>query len=307
MEVKHPNSREISVFLFTGTPFIQIQQTVNQAEKGDQPYFIQSRATIGSYFKPGTNGSIGTGLLDWEVALLLPSIVDLPSDDREFWKAVNNFYRNISTSVTPEGLTLEIGLIEDNDMPIQYKNNGEKVNNMPINIYNYVIYRHLIKHPSVAKSFNEAKEYGGQKMWFILDRIAESKLELAKLENRKLADEIYYKVVADKEQIRMFLILAGVVPNQLSEIERKIKLKEIADADPQKIIDIENSPNSKSILFVSDLLELGILNTAGSRILISENNVDLGGSKTEAALTIFDKKSVELKNRLMALKKDATK
>lgn len=307
MEHKHGNSREISVFLFTGTNWIQIQQKVNQAEKGDQPYFIQSRATIGSYFKPGTNGSIGTGLLDWEVSLLLPSIVDLPSSDREFWKAVNDFYRNIDTAVTPEGLTLEIGLTEDNEMPISYKQNGETVLNLPLNIYDYVIYRHILKHPMVAKTFAEAKEYGGQKMWYILDRIAESKIELAKLENRKLADEVYYKVIADKEQIRMFLILAGVNPNQLSEIDRKLKLKEIADGSPQTLIDIENNPNSKAVLFVSDLLELGILTTAGNRILISENNVDLGGSKTEAALTIYDKKSVELKNRLTALKKDATK
>src|SRR6185369_6924189 len=119
----------------------------------------QSFKAIGPYHKGNV---VATGLSREEIKILLPTAagVGLEPEDRTFTQAVTAFYNSILTRVPQDGLRLEVGL-ENNEAELSNTN-------MPLNVKDYIIWRHAIGHPDVASSREDALR-GYNKRFYVLD------------------------------------------------------------------------------------------------------------------------------------------
>src|SRR5690606_19206039 len=114
---------------------------------------------VGPYYQGRVPGS---GLTFQEQKLLLPDVIGVEANDKDFRREVEKFYHEILTKIPDAGIELEIGLENDNE-PLSESN-------MPLNIKDYVIYRHIINSPQVAKDKDTADRWGHLKPFYIEDQ-----------------------------------------------------------------------------------------------------------------------------------------
>src|SRR5690606_22846505 len=96
--LKLNNMPSKKIFIKRNRPFIHEQLHSTEARE----YLSLSRRSIGSYWATKDSRRSGTGLNDEEVKLLLPQILEVQADDRDFRKTVGRFYEEISTLIPYE-------------------------------------------------------------------------------------------------------------------------------------------------------------------------------------------------------------
>jgi hypothetical protein len=288
--MNHPNSKKITIFR-TGT-FISRAQG-----KEAQEYFAQSKAPIGSYWESANSQKVGSGLSFKEESLLLPLIIDTPKDDKEFRKKVTEFYNEISTDVPfGTGVTLEVGLEEDNAGQISEKN-------MPIKLMDYLRYRHAQNHPKVAATKELAD--GNQLVdYYIFDKDNVQAKNTKKVKERDAAMQIYLEVKNEESQVDQMLTLLGVDPREYATAKDKAnlkteKLRELADADPSKFVEAHSSGDLEIRAWITNMVTVGVLKKIGQKYMDGETNEIIGNSLEE---TIFFFKDEEKSGEITVLK-----
>lgn len=222
----HPNSRLVTIF--RSNTFVQNSQagqnSVNKdGSKGDeglQDWMNQSSRNIGPFMQSNTARIIGSGLTEDEKALLMPLMIHMEADDKEFRKTVFDFFNSLTTKIPPTtGKVLETGLTEDNSKPISKKN-------MPLNPEHYIRYRHAKSHPWVAGSRSEA-DGNTLKSFYIVDADAELKELSDKVVLQDKADAIWLSIKNQPQKIAMLLTLMGKDERDYSG--RNAEAKKVAD------------------------------------------------------------------------------
>lgn len=254
-------------------------------------FFGGAARGIGSYFKGKKPGS---GLTFKEEKLLMPELVNLPSDDRDFRKAVELFFTDITTRVPEKGLPLEIALM-DNTKPLGAEIETEEgvVPNMPINIEEYVTYRHAISHPQVAPSQEEAR--GNQLiLFYVLD---EKKTAEALQKDNDIKDQAmteYLLIKKDEAKVDMVLTNLGKDTREIESGKQILMLKEYIEQE-----DVEYSNNFLQVVKdnkldvkyrIRKLIQSNILRRVGTRVVIVESG-DIIGTDIDEAVTWFEDKS----------------
>jgi len=278
----HPNSKV--VYLKRAQPFKH--ESMNSEVMQEQLSY--TRRGLGSYFASKTSKLIGTGLNPKEGQILHPIFFNLSPSDKELRQNVDDWYIEINTDIPygEMGRPFEIGLEESNEQPISETN-------VPIDIEQYMRYRHALKHPYVAASPELAA--GNQlKLYFFEDP---TKVQNLKLQEVQVKDEAFIDYQQAKDNMEKVLMLVSVLkgylkpvkgkpkmnPKTASETELLIALRELADEHSREFHNAANDTKLKKRYFVDQLLEAGILRRAGTgTIQVVESGDAIGETINEA-------------------------
>ena len=275
----------------------------NESQDGIDEYLAATKQSIGSNWSSSSNKQIGTGLTPTEISILIPHLIDLEPTDRDFKKAVKDFYQSIHTNVDyTSGVELDISL-HNNDEPLS-------VDNLPNNVYDYVKYRHAMQHPEVAPNAETAK--GNSLYRFYIHNPLEVKRKTTDIRERRdeaLAE--YLKLTKEKgeEKIDNVMFLFGE-DARLYDKDAKLEfLSAKANSSDSEVLSIfiknatDKDLDLKGVL--AKAVKVGVLKMAGARYLYVENGNVLAYSQDEAVLNL--KEDADTLTALKALIQDKTK
>lgn len=304
---RHANSKRITIF--------RAGSFSDDAQTGAADFMSMSRKSIGSYLQSHLGKGVGTGLTFEEIDLLMPLVIDIPKDDRTFRAGVTDFFASLATDIPyGTGKELEIGLSISNDQPVTYcekKDNGQVVTNLPINLNEYIRYRHAIRHPYVVMSKEEAK--GNQLVQFYIfdpETVVKSTAEVTTTRDKAIT--LYLSLKEDMKKVDMMLTLMKVDPRMFSgknaAAEKLEELRALADIKPKDFVDQHTEKHFEERYTLHTLLNTGICKEIGKRIADVETGAILGNNEEEAIYWILDKTNSQtlslMKTRMQeALKK----
>lgn len=260
-------------------------------------WFNQAFKCISPYWKGKV---VGTGLTYTEQKILLPYVIGVEADDREFRKRVELFYHELLTKIPPQGLKLEIGL-EDDSLPLSETN-------LPINIQNYIIYRHAIGHPKMAQNAAEADRDPTKAMYvYDPERTTNINIELNTLEDAAISS--YFKYKDDEVKVDQILTMLGVNTKVLNFQDKLLKLKSFTKkdaakgdlenrADFQRFIDICEDPDLMIKYLIQEMVGAQILTREGTTIFIKESGEAIGANAKEAVAFLKNPKNSRIYNML---------
>ena len=297
------NGPEKIVFIKRKQTFIEESNTDPEVAE----YFNMSYRAVGSYYKQ-TGKQYGTGLTRKEENILLPEMIGYypETDRRDFRKGVGEYYRNINTKIPPEGLRLNIAL-EQPDAELSEEN-------MPVNIRDYIIYKHAQSHPETGQTYEEAEMYQHKRFYLEdEDSLISDASGLSDKEDKARLE--YYKIVDDGPKVEQMLVLLGVHTRKMKPEEKRLKLKEYTTIEEkrtasynetklQKFIDISNDKRLKTKYLIEEMIRVDVLERVGSKILMKETGDLLGDDLKETALWFEDKGNVKEVNVLKARYKE---
>lgn len=266
----------------------EVSDWFNQAFKCISPYWNKLGATV------------GTGLTVGEQRLLMPYLHGVESDDRDFRKKTEEYFHNLLTKLPAGGLKLEIGLEKD-DEPLSK-------DNFPLDIAQFVIYRHAIGHPKMALSEEEA-DRDPTKMYYIDDPSATKvgNIRLNELEDKAL--HCYFKYKDDEIKVDQILTLSGVHTNKLSPNEKIIKFKSLCVKPENVSIGVQQStlesfirlcedPNLAVKYLIEEMIGAQVLERQGQTIFEKETGKPLGATLQEAVAFLQNPKNSKILNVL---------
>jgi hypothetical protein len=281
MNMKHPNSREITIFRTKS--FLENAQGAEAAE-----YMASSKKSIGSYFVGAGSSRIASGLDFYEEALLLPLILSVPESHPDFRKKVDEYYINISTNIPAKhGATFETGL---------QKQNGKRIaddvitkDNLPLNLEQYLKFRHAIKHPEVAGN----KEEGNAISWKQYYIFNPYELQAKKVEDNEAKDEAMGLFLAlrkeaekgDKMKLDIMLTLLGKDPREFTSKEpvkeKENALRELAMSDPHTFRSTYESGDLNERYWLKTLNNLEIIRQIQGRYVDMETKQAIANNEQE--------------------------
>jgi len=272
---KHINSRIVTIR--RAPSFISKAQGIEVKD-----FMTSAIQEIGSYFEGGGSTRIGSGLTITEEKILLPEHIGISSEDKEYFKERNKFYVNFYTKVPADGIKLEIGLTQDNNKPIHVDKTDPEKSNLPINLLEYLRYKHALSHPWVAKSELAGKGNQIQK-FFVDDPVTASQ---GKSDTTAMKDEaltFYLQVKSNPEKVNSLLTLLGVdyrdvvgqTPEQTTQL-RVDKLRGLVDTRAKDFNDLNKDKNFDVKYKVQMMINTEVLKKVGAKYLITENGESLG-------------------------------
>lgn len=298
--MKHVNSHIVSIHRL-GT-FLSRAQA-----KTSETFFSSNKESVGGYFEKQTSHKIGSGLTLDEEKLLLPEIIDIPADDRDFRKKVSEFFNEIDTPVPADtGTELEIGLLKDNSLPV-----GK--DNMPISIMDFIRYRHALGHPYVTLS-KEVGEGNMTKKFYIFDKEAIQSKKNSADDAKDAAMEIFLKVKKEPELVDQILTLMGIdVRNYATDKNKTIRKEEVlrtlVDAKPKELKETYESGDLEVRAWIENMVTTKVLKRIGKRIIDpeapDEQNNELGVTLDEAIFWFKDEVNSGAVNTLKARLQEA--
>lgn len=289
MEVKkHANSKTVTIFR-AGT-------FAEDAQTGAQDFMAMSRKSIGSYYQHNFGKGIGSGLSFEEIDLLLPLLIDIPATERTFRAAVTDFFSSISTNIPyKEGRTFEVGLHLENDKPVTHsetREDGRVVYNLPINLNDYIRYRHAENHPRVANSKSNA---AGNSLieYYIFDPTQVADENTALTTQKDEAFTLYLTLKDDPKKVDMLLTLMKEDPRMYhgtnAVSERMQALRALVDTKPDKVLTEHKAAHFEERYTLLTLVNTGICKQIGGRYVETETSTILGNTAEEAIYWILDK------------------
>lgn len=275
-EVKEPNSRKVIVYQKPGM--------ISAVQKELDEYYAMANVSIGGYWSNKTHGN---GLSISEKKLLLPIILDIHPEDRDFNKAVKEFYTSSMVSKIPykTGLTLEIGLERSNKEPVG-------PDNMPININDFIRYRHIIHHPDVAATEAENTML---KKFYVFDPMADQLRKEMELEVKNRAMEKYLNLKDDKKKSRVVMRLLGELPSKYkTEGEFQTALKGFAETKPEMFIKAAEDKDGATKFVIESMVDAKVLRRVGEAIVTVGEGELLGHSLDEVVIEFGKESRAEL-------------
>jgi|SRR6186713_86408 len=273
---QNPNSRLVTIFR-AGSHLSRAQG----AEVDD--LFMDSKQGIGSYFDSVNSQKVASGLDFKEEALLLPLIIDVPADDREFRKKLTDFYADINTNVPfGKGVTLETGLTESNEKDVSK-------DNLPIKLIDYLRWRHAQGHPWVAASKEQSS--GDQTyQFYMFDPASIQGKNTKKLKEQDAAMQIYLKIKHEPETIDQMLTLLGIEPRAFigkNKDDLKVEaLREKLMSEPEKFTQIYTQGDLDIKYWIQTMVATGVLKEIGGRFINAETD-KLEASNLEEMVWFF--------------------
>lgn len=301
----HPNSKII--YLKRTKPFIH----ESMGSEVMQEQLSHTKRSISSYFAGPNSAKIGTGLTPAEEKILIPALLGIEVNDK-FYDRLTLFYTEIDTKVPhgAVGLQLEVGLELDNTKPVTHSEvkDGRTVLNTPLNIMDYIRYRHAIKFPYTALS-PEAAE-GNQLMWFFIEDpklVTNSKMAEIEIRDEAMAD--YQQAKSDPKKVKMLVTVLrnyirkkpGKPPvnvNNLGADELIITLRELATERPDKFHELANDADLKKRYFIDELLGVGLIQRQGNSIVDKDTNTNMGDTLKEVVVFLWNPKEAARLQRL---------
>jgi len=291
----HKNSHQITVWR-AGT---FLTETQGEAVKD---YFEMTKMSIGSYFEGGGSIRIASGLTFKEEAILLPYVLEVTAEDREFLKKRNEYYAAMDTQIPyKNGATLEIGLSESNKLEITK-------DNLPLKISDYLRYRQIIKHPSVALSKDEMTG-NSLKKFYIFDSAVVSAKRKTQLEESDSALQAYLELEKEPLKVKQALLLLNVLPAKIPDDtgDAKEMLKDFAVKHPKKFLDMKENAEFETSYWLKALVSSGVLKVYSGKYVDAETEKVLANDEKEMIFYFKDEENSDTVTVLKARHQEKTK
>lgn len=305
------------VFLKRCKPFVH-EQITSEAAKEQLAF---TKRGVGGYYATKNSTRMGSGLTDEEIKLLLPQILSVPSTDTGFRKEVERFFIEINTQVPfDRGLELEVGLELDNDKPVTYieedENGKVKAHNMPINIDDYIKYRHAMCHPDVAPSPEAAK--GNRLMQYYIEDPTETlRTKVGNSDDADKAMAAWAQIKNDGDKVTMLLTLlrqyapkkngVAIQPFFMSPDEQIVTLRGIVMDKPKEFTKAASDENLKRRYYVDEMITVGLLKRIGTTVIHVESNEPLGETMDEVVAILWSAGKSQLLSELQRQYKEKRK
>jgi hypothetical protein len=284
--IKHKNSKTIKIF--RAGSFLSRAQGVDVAA-----FFEDSKQSIGSYWESQNSQMVGSGLSVSERTLLLPNVVGVDAKDTTFIAACKTFYNEIATDVPYNGgITLEIGLTQSNKREVSAEN-------MPIELMEYIRYRHALSHPHVALT-QEIADSNPLKQYYMFDKVllAEQKAEKNSVKDNAL--EVYMEYKDNERKVEMMLVLLGFQMKTFdSANDARDKFKEMCETKPEDVLELHANRDLEDEYIIQDMVDFQVLKKLGTKYTIVETKELVANSLEE--MVLFLKDDVK-SNEVLALK-----
>lgn len=261
-------------------------QLIRKEEKNHVPIEIRQTAIhrLGSIY---VNGATYKGVSNEIEKALLPLVIDIPAEDKNFRTASREFWRSITVKVPSEGTVLDTRIGEDG---------------VPLNPKEYLTYLWAEGHPEVAKTKNEMDKFG-KKKFYIHDPERETTQENDKVKSRAKAYKEFVKILDDKKAVNRVLRVIGTQnPDKMSEKQRENALHKQLEVDPKKFYEVATDNSLAVKDFIAELLEKEILRKSGNSILYMDEM--LGDTMDETVVYLQNAKNsgtlTDLKSKLKA-------
>lgn len=262
-------------------------------------WYGQAFRAIGPYFH---NKAPGSGLTFEEQRLLLPEVVGVEPEDKNFRTVVTNFYHEFITRIPQTGLKLNISL-QDDTQPLSKTN-------MPVNVKDYIAYRHLLNSPEVAKDFATAEKMYTCK-FYIHDPegATQEAVKINELEDK--ATVIYMKYKDDVVRLDQILTMLGVDVRKMKPEQKVLKLKEFAKKDEklneyeqraefERFIRISEDKDLEYKYLIQEMIGAQYLTRVGTSIAYTESGEVIGQNMDEAVIYFRNPKNSRELNLLKA-------
>jgi hypothetical protein len=279
----HPNSKKITVF--------RAGSFANDAQINAQEFLSMSKKSIGSYWIGGGGKGVGSGLTFDEMDLLMPYMLNIPTTDNFFRQRCTEFFKTIVTRIPHgSGKELEIGLTLDNSKPVTWKNEDGKYN-IPINIDDFIRYKHASEHPKVAGSQGAAKG-DVTKEYYIFDKeeAISANSNAAKVKDQAMV--AYLQVKENPDKVNMMLTLLNVDPRKFTgrgaKQLREQELRKIADNKADQFMKVYDSDNFEIRFNIQAMVNTGILKQVGNQYVDAETSTIFAHNLDEAVFNFQD-------------------
>jgi len=250
-------------------------------------WYGQSFRAIGPYYEAGLR-TVGTGLSFEEQKILMPALLGIEAEDKDFRRVVTNFYHEINTRVPKDGLKLQISL-ENDALPLS-------TNNMPINIKDYVIYKHLLGHPEVAPDEASAQRLYNKKFYIHdPDGVSTIAVSISDLEDK--ATVVYMKYKDDAIKLDQILTILGINIKGMKPEAKLLAFKEFSKINPkyndfeqkgafERFITIAEDRDLEYKYLIQEMIGAQYLKKVGTAIHLSESG-EVIGQDMEAAVMYY--------------------
>lgn len=298
----HPNSKLVTIF--------RANNFVQQAQNPDTntqvaDWMSLSNKNIGPYFQSNSTKIIGSGLTLPEQKLLMPHIIRIVPTDVSFPIKVYEYFNELVTKVPfSGGKTFQIGLIKDNDKPV-----GEE--NMPIDIEDYIRWRHAKNHPWVAGSYSDAK--GNQlKFFYMDDPEATLKEDTDKLVLQDKADTLWLGMKDQADKVSMMLTLMGGDPREyagLRNAEQRMRndLRSRINKNVSLFISLHEDSKFETKYWLKAMLNANVVKKLGNAYIYGDNKTPLGYSEDESILFLENPNNADTLLLLKGMAQDVLK
>lgn len=272
---------------------------MSQEDPEVKAWLGQSYRGIGPYFEGKTTA---TGLTFEEQKYLLPELLGIEPTDKDFRKTVVRFYDELVTSIPKEGLKLQISL-ENDDQELS-------ATNMPLNIKDYIVYRHIKRHPNVAKTKAEAEMLYGKRYYIVdPDGVSQEAVKINDLEDTAFA--VYSKYKDDAIKIDQILTMLGVNIKGMKQEDKVLKLKSYAKKDNtlndhnqksafERFIKTAEDKNLEYKYLIQEMIGAQYLARVGNNIVYAETGKKIGDNMEDAVLFFKNLKNSRELNLLKA-------
>lgn len=269
-------------------------QAMSQDDPEVQAWIGEAFRAIGPYTRG--RGIPASGLNFHEEKILLPEIIGAEPNDLHFRAKVQQLYYEFLTRVPKGGLKLQVGL-QDPSRPLytlEKDKNGNPTEtidrnsiNMPIDVRDYITYRHALQSPEVAKDEAEANKLYGKNFYFVDHEIvAKTASTINQLEDK--AATLYFKFKDDPIKLDQILGMMGVNTYGMTKNAKVIKLKSFtqkADKEKlQKFIDIAQDEDLALKYIITSLIGAQFFRQVGTNILYEESGQKVGDNLEDAVL-----------------------
>ena len=214
---------------------------------------------------------------------LLSQHLGIDQEDRDFPKAVREFWINLRVKVPSEGVVLNIST----------DNEGN-----PRNIRDYLVYKWALRHKFVARNKQEI-DSDASKQFYIHDPDTEMQHENKKVKVRRSAYQEFSKMEGKTDKMKMLIkVLDDIDVNSMTETEIENRLEYLITIDAEKFLAKATDKNLEYRALISDLLSKNILRKIGNSVFYIEEKI--GDSEEDAVLFLKDKKNSEMLTILKA-------
>lgn len=295
--MNHKNSKTVVIF--------RAGSFLSRAQNSEVDDFLSTtKKSIGSYWENASSRRIGSGLSYPEESILLPPLVDATAEDREFRKKVSSFYLEIDTQIPHQtGKTLEIGLEVSNTSPISDKN-------FPINLMDFLRYRHILNHPMVAKTKEEA-DSNSSKEYYIFDKSDVIKKNTLKTTEKDAAMQIYLEIKNEEKKVDDMLIVLGTDPREFTGNDAStLKLEELrkkAEEEPGTFVALYQESDLDVRAWIKAMTNTGVFTMIGPKYLDGETKKLIGNTTEEVIYFFKDEENSEVVSMLKARLQEASK
>lgn len=257
------------------------------------------------------NNRIGAGftapvLTPEEEEQFLPNIIKRQPSDIRWQDEVENYFKNISVQVPePDGLKLEIGFAYPNE---EAANRGEDSNETekhkygePINVSNYVLYRHCLVYGKVANigvDYNKSPKI----QFYMTSPNHDNRIKTNAAQSRLKAYEILAEIKTDHQKLSSIIdVLANDPFSGIGIIEPGMELAEIdtyIQTNAAKFVEIANDKDLNLRATIERCINLDILNRAENTNIIMYDTSIIGNTTNEAIAFLKDENNAKLFNTI---------